>query len=194
MLPAIPIVAAAAAAIAGWLTLGKKKVTAAPVAPHPAEIAAASAGAPIAVHPAAIAAVAAVSKTTPAVHPAAVIAAQSFAAPSFVAGPPTARGISSAGPQAAAKAAQANAASFISLQQKLNDLGFGPLTVDGKNGPQTQGAVKKFQASKGLKVDGVAGPITYAALGATQVVTHAAGLGNFDIDTSTLKDVSPGEP
>lgn len=51
------------------------------------------------------------------------------------------------------------------IQSKLNTLGFGPLTVDGANGPKTQAAVKAFQSSKGLTVDGVVGPQTLSALG-----------------------------
>jgi peptidoglycan hydrolase-like protein with peptidoglycan-binding domain len=39
-----------------------------------------------------------------------------------------------------------------------------PLTVDGLDGPSTQWAVKSFQQSHGLFVDGIAGPNTVAAL------------------------------
>lgn len=38
------------------------------------------------------------------------------------------------------------------------------ITVDGKFGPQTQGAVKKFQVSKGIQPTGEVGPDTWAAL------------------------------
>lgn len=58
-------------------------------------------------------------------------------------------------------------ASVQDIQSKLNDLGFGPLTVDGANGPKTQAAIKAFQASKNLTIDGVVGPQTLAALGLT---------------------------
>ncbi len=51
------------------------------------------------------------------------------------------------------------------IQNKLNRLQYGPLDEDGKDGPQTQAAVKKFQTDKGLSpVDGIAGPITNNAL------------------------------
>ena len=51
------------------------------------------------------------------------------------------------------------------LQQALNDLGADPvLDVDGRYGPGTARAVRGFQAAAGLKADGVAGPITLAAI------------------------------
>ena len=54
------------------------------------------------------------------------------------------------------------------LQERLNDLGYGPLTVDGIAGPKTLRAVRQFQAAQGLTVDGVAGPNTWGALDATE--------------------------
>lgn len=50
------------------------------------------------------------------------------------------------------------------LQRRLNALG-SKLAVDGDFGPKTLAAVKKFQSSKRLQVDGVVGPITRKALG-----------------------------
>lgn len=50
------------------------------------------------------------------------------------------------------------------LQQSLNRLGLGPLDEDGRVGPQTRTAVKKFQELAGLIVDGIPGPNTEAAL------------------------------
>jgi peptidoglycan hydrolase-like protein with peptidoglycan-binding domain len=60
--------------------------------------------------------------------------------------------------------------------------------VDGKDGPVTQGAVKKFQQGEGLKVDGIAGPNTRKALitrymaidgtslpAGTEITTHGCG-------------------
>lgn len=53
----------------------------------------------------------------------------------------------------------------LTLQQKLQDAGFSPGPLDGDFGPQTERALRSFQESKGLKVDGIAGPATAGALG-----------------------------
>ena len=50
------------------------------------------------------------------------------------------------------------------IQRRLNALEFGPIDVDGVFGPQTDAAVRRLQAAKGLTVDGVVGPKTQAAL------------------------------
>lgn len=49
------------------------------------------------------------------------------------------------------------------VQQRLVVHGY-KVTVDGKYGPLTEKAVKAFQLAKGLTVDGVVGPKTWAAL------------------------------
>ncbi len=49
------------------------------------------------------------------------------------------------------------------LQRDLNTLGYG-LAIDGKLGPKTAEAVAAFQKANGLRVDGVAGPLTLAAI------------------------------
>lgn len=53
------------------------------------------------------------------------------------------------------------------LQNKLNELGFDSGKADGIFGIKTEDAVKKFQSSKGLKADGIAGRNTIKALGFT---------------------------
>lgn len=58
-----------------------------------------------------------------------------------------------------------------SLQESLNKKG-AQLDVDGKFGPKTQEAVRKFQEQNNLEVDGVAGKDTMAALGGS---ANAAG-------------------
>lgn len=51
------------------------------------------------------------------------------------------------------------------LQKALNDLGADPkLTTDGRYGPTTREAVRNFQAAAGIVADGVAGPVTEAAI------------------------------
>lgn len=53
------------------------------------------------------------------------------------------------------------------LQRLLNSYGFSAGTVDGIFGPLTERAVQNFQAERGLEVDGIVGPKTWAALGTT---------------------------
>lgn len=57
-------------------------------------------------------------------------------------------------------------AEVSTLQQKLKDLGYdiGKTGVDGKFGSKTMAAVKAFQKDKNLKVDGIVGKATWAAL------------------------------
>lgn len=53
--------------------------------------------------------------------------------------------------------------SAVWLQERLNAHG-AALTIDGKVGDNTKNAVRVFQQSKGLTVDGIAGPLTRLAL------------------------------
>lgn len=50
------------------------------------------------------------------------------------------------------------------VQTALERLGFDPGKVDGKNGPNTQKAVRAFQASATIDIDGMVGPKTRQAL------------------------------
>ena len=50
------------------------------------------------------------------------------------------------------------------LEQALKDLGFDAGQVDGRDGPKTQQAVRSFQARATIKIDGIVGDETRAAL------------------------------
>jgi len=50
------------------------------------------------------------------------------------------------------------------IQQALVEKGFSPGSIDGIYGPKTEAAVKRFQQSKSLAVDGIVGPSTAKAL------------------------------
>jgi hypothetical protein len=76
---------------------------------------------------------------------------------------------------------EADAAIVKAVQQRLNELGCGPIDVDGVFGSQTKNAVKLFQARFAdadglpLKIDGILGAITWAALFGTNSVPLASG-------------------
>ena len=52
----------------------------------------------------------------------------------------------------------------MAIQKRLVELSYTITNIDGDFGPETENAVKKFQADRGLEVDGVIGPDTYRAL------------------------------
>jgi uncharacterized protein (TIGR02594 family) len=52
----------------------------------------------------------------------------------------------------------------LEIQRRLAALGFDPGPLDGIRGRLTIGAIKGFQRGRGLAVDGIAGPMTQAAL------------------------------
>jgi peptidoglycan hydrolase-like protein with peptidoglycan-binding domain len=71
------------------------------------------------------------------------------------------------------------------LQQSL-----GGIKVDGVFGPETEAAVRTFQSSRGLTVDGVAGPQTFAALRAdasdtVSAATALSKLASYSPETAT---------
>ena len=81
---------------------------------------------------------------------------------------------SSAAPASTAPASTANnptlrkgasGAAVSQMQQLLKNAGFNPGAIDGQFGPNTEAALKSFQKAKGLVVDGICGPKTWAALG-----------------------------
>jgi peptidoglycan hydrolase-like protein with peptidoglycan-binding domain len=66
------------------------------------------------------------------------------------------------------------AARVRALQRRLAGLGFAPGPVDGRYGPRTEQAVDRFQAVRGLRVDGIAGAQTLAQLGNQQSTLQQA--------------------
>jgi len=70
-------------------------------------------------------------------------------------------------------------------QQLLQKAGFEPQDhkIDGLYGPNTKEAVRDFQGARGLKVDGVIGADTWAALeGKTAVIQGAGSTGHLEFD------------
>ena len=57
----------------------------------------------------------------------------------------------------------------VELQQELTRHGF-PVSADGEFGAVTEDAVRDFQSANGLTVDGVVGPLTWAALAAPATI------------------------
>jgi len=78
-------------------------------------------------------------------------------------GPGWARRVAGIRAHAKAMAAGEPVCNITWLQQSLNKLG-ASLAVDGLNGAATQQAVKAFQVAHGLTADGIAGPVTLAAI------------------------------
>ena len=68
------------------------------------------------------------------------------------------------------------------LQQRLLDLGFWIPAADGNYGSVTAQAVMAFQKSAGLGRDGVAGPVTLAALQTAGPVTAREGGDHIEVD------------
>ncbi len=56
------------------------------------------------------------------------------------------------------------ASNVKAIQTLLKKLGYDPGAIDGKTGPHTTAAIKKFQQASGLKPDGIVGPKTQAAM------------------------------
>lgn len=82
-------------------------------------------------------------------------------------------------------------------QKQLTSLGYYSGEIDGKHGEITEGAVKNFQRKQNLKVDGVVGPATRAALKravdasiATKGIP-AAGVGGGAADAAVKGSATP---
>ena len=75
--------------------------------------------------------------------------------------PPTAAAQTAGAP---AVATQVKPYTNEDIQRALKSAGFYAGAIDGKIGPVTKAAIQIFQKAKGLKVDGVVGPKTWAEL------------------------------
>src|SRR3954454_15896008 len=75
------------------------------------------------------------------------------------------------------------------LQQVLAQVGYDPGPIDGSFGSGTAQAVAAFQAAAGLTADGVAGPVTWAALLGENTAT---GTGTAEQTGSTGSTASTG--
>lgn len=52
----------------------------------------------------------------------------------------------------------------MAIQKRLVELNYTITSIDGSFGPETENAIKRFQADRGLEVDGIVGANTYRAL------------------------------
>ena len=80
----------------------------------------------------------------------------------------------------------------VQIQQRLRNWGYYKGSVDGSYGYQTYQAVRSFQSKNGLRVDGVAGPETLAALGLPTGGTSGSAV-STDKDVNLLAHIIHGE-
>ncbi len=66
------------------------------------------------------------------------------------------------------------------VQSRLNELGYWCGNADGIFGSNTLSGVKRFQSAKGLSIDGIVGPKTYAAMGMSSS-SSAGGYSSSDL-------------
>ena len=80
----------------------------------------------------------------------------------------------------AAVISQGNTGSTVkTIQRKLKNWGYYKGAVDGIFGPKTKEAVKYFQRKNGLKVDGIVGNKTLAALGISSAGDNQSSSGSY---------------
>ena len=80
------------------------------------------------------------------------------------------------------------------IQQKLLNWGYYSGSVDGIYGSKTVSAVKYFQRSNGLTVDGKCGPSTLAALGIHVSETSQSTSGDVELLARLISAEARGEP
>lgn len=68
-------------------------------------------------------------------------------------------------PSATGQAGELNESEVMQVQDALNQQGFDPGPTDGLMGPQTSGALRRFQQAQGIEATGQADQQTLAALG-----------------------------
>lgn len=91
----------------------------------------------------------------------------------------------------------AQGAPVAEVQRALAEKGFNPGPADGIFGKQTSAAVRAFQASAGLKADGVVGPMTRGALAPPPTMTADAAsgpMGTVRIPVAGAEDILPSFP
>ncbi len=80
------------------------------------------------------------------------------------------------------------------MQRKLKNWGYYKGSIDGIFGAQTKEAVKYFQRKNGLKVDGIVGPKTLAALGMSSTSSSSSNSSSYsDADVQLLARLIYGE-
>ena len=85
----------------------------------------------------------------------------------------------------------------IQIQTKLKRWGYYNGNVDGIYGSQTVAAVKYFQRTNGLSVDGIAGPKTLSAMGimsSSSSSGSSSNSSNLDLLTRLIYSEARGEP
>ncbi len=90
---------------------------------------------------------------------------------------------------------QGNTGSTVkTMQRKLKNWGYYKGSIDGIFGAQTKQAVKNFQKKNGLKVDGIVGPKTLAALGMSSASSSSNNSSSYsDADVQLLARLIYGE-